>query len=266
MFSAVPVTADAPGLVGWFEIRGIDGLDRCGDAVTLRHLADGSAAVVMVDVAGHGRVCAHLSFYASTHLMALLAVGTPPAEAARLADLDLRLERGSGAPAFVTAFIARLDPASAQLRYASAGHETALLLHADGTHDELSANGPALGFLDAADFAQNAVSYRDGDRLLVVTDGVTESRDDQGRMFGTTGVVRAAARAPHARTCPHQIIAAAQAHASDGLRDDASALIVDTTLLTEFSVPADRTSQLLREIPRGAGHDLATTHCRRAAP
>ncbi len=81
-------------------------------------------------------------------------------------------------------FLGNLDPHSGRLEYCSAGHPPALLLHADGKLESLSDGGPLLGALPTADFERGRVNLRPGDVLLICSDGILESLDNEEQEFG----------------------------------------------------------------------------------
>jgi len=80
--------------------------------------------------------------------------------------------------------LVKIDVASHQLTYASAGHEMAWLRNGTGTTQELASTGLVLGVLENAAWTSHTLEIATGDRLLMVTDGVTESQSPQGRLFG----------------------------------------------------------------------------------
>jgi serine phosphatase RsbU (regulator of sigma subunit) len=59
---------------------------------------------------------------------------------------------------------------------ANAGHPPALVIRADGTVEEVLAEGVALALIDGATFAEVELTLEPRDTLLVYTDGVTEAR------------------------------------------------------------------------------------------
>ena len=90
---------------------------------------------------------------------------------------------------FATLFLGVLDPQRMTLSYCSAGHEPALLVR-DGQIIRLTEGGMALGIAEGEEYACEVVSLQPGDVVAVFTDGVTEARDPQGRMFGRERVAR----------------------------------------------------------------------------
>jgi sigma-B regulation protein RsbU (phosphoserine phosphatase) len=127
---------------------------------------------------------------------------------------------------FATVFVATLKGRS--LTYASAGHDFALLLNANGQHRHLTPTGMVIGVNGAGCYVERMLRVAPGDWLIVVTDGITDTRGTQGDFFGTRGVVRSAISAirlgiddPAAR-----ILEDAQTHGREAVVDDASVLCV----------------------------------------
>ena len=81
-------------------------------------------------------------------------------------------------------FVARLDTREMALHYANAGHESGLLLPAGGKLTELTSTGMILGVMEDESWTTRTVAVHPGDRLLLVTDGVTEAMNPKEQMFG----------------------------------------------------------------------------------
>jgi serine phosphatase RsbU (regulator of sigma subunit) len=84
-----------------------------------------------------------------------------------------------------TALCVRLTrgPRGLIARGASAGHLPPLTLRADGAVQSIERPGLMLGVLPSLDLQEWAVELRQGDSLILYTDGVTEARRE-GRLFG----------------------------------------------------------------------------------
>ncbi len=123
----------------------------------------------------------------TTHLVGLIgthsATSTAPASIASHINQDLCRLRGV-AP-LSSLFLARLDPVTGRLDYSNAGHPSALLLRADGTLEALSEGGPLLGVVSSAYFASGRVQMMKGDVLVVCSDGILESLNNDDQEFGT---------------------------------------------------------------------------------
>jgi serine phosphatase RsbU (regulator of sigma subunit) len=84
---------------------------------------------------------------------------------------------------FVTCFYCILDPKSASVSYANAGHDLPYL-YRNGEAEELRARGMPLGLMPAMGYEQKEVVLERGDSALFYTDGLVEAHDPHGEMFG----------------------------------------------------------------------------------
>jgi serine phosphatase RsbU (regulator of sigma subunit) len=72
---------------------------------------------------------------------------------------------------FVTCFYAILDPNSASLRYANAGHDLPYLRRSDGYAEELRARGMPLGLMSGMSYEEGEAPLREGDSVLFIATG-----------------------------------------------------------------------------------------------
>jgi serine phosphatase RsbU (regulator of sigma subunit) len=84
---------------------------------------------------------------------------------------------------FVTCFYAILDPESASLTYANAGHDLPYLWHC-GDVEELRARGMPLGLMPEMSYEEKEAVLRVGDSVLFYSDGLVEAHDPNYEMFG----------------------------------------------------------------------------------
>lgn len=86
---------------------------------------------------------------------------------------------------FATLFVGALDPATGIVAYVNGGHEPPRVLAAGGgVRLLLPPTGPAVGMLPEIPFTAGRCSLAPGETLVVLTDGVTESRAPDGALFG----------------------------------------------------------------------------------
>src|SRR5690606_32725786 len=86
---------------------------------------------------------------------------------------------------FLTASYAVLQRANGRLRYISGGHEHPLLLHRGSSHVEtLPGRGRFLGMVDPLELEEYEIQLQPGDRLLLFSDGVTDTINAAGELFG----------------------------------------------------------------------------------
>ncbi|RTL93142.1 fused response regulator/phosphatase [Ancylobacter aquaticus] len=160
-----------------------------GDLVDFFPVGDSKMVAVIGDVSDKGAGAALMM--ARTHSM-FRSLGTRPdaaelfADPARAAGLvNDALARGNASCMFVTLLLAVLDVPTGTLAYVRAGHVPPYLRAVDGTVSRLTAaGGPALGVVEDFVFRTASVSLAPGERLLVVTDGLTEAHDHSGALYG----------------------------------------------------------------------------------
>ena len=64
------------------------------------------------------------------------------------------------------------------------GHPLPLVLRAGGGVEPIGKPGTLLGLLEHVDLREEATELLPGDALVLFTDGVTEARSSEGRIFG----------------------------------------------------------------------------------
>lgn len=103
------------------------------------------------------------------------------------ADLTSRLNRqlfaDTQAHEFLTAVCGVFSPDGRAFTYTNAGHPPPVLMR-EGRMYELQAGGLALGIEPEERYELETVHLQGGDTIVVVTDGVTEAMDFEGRQYG----------------------------------------------------------------------------------
>lgn len=85
---------------------------------------------------------------------------------------------------FATIFFGVLDPDDGVLYYINGGHEPPVILDKDGRISRrLNPTGPAVGMFPEMDFAVAETPIDRGDMLMGFTDGATDAKDAQGKIF-----------------------------------------------------------------------------------
>jgi serine phosphatase RsbU (regulator of sigma subunit) len=164
--------------------------------------------MVIADVAGKGIAAALLMAFARPIIHSALTAAPGPADALERTNRILVDEVQTAL--FITALVGRLDPGSGHVRLANAGHESALLVPGDGGPIvSVEGGGPLLGAFTPLHLAEIELDLRPGDRLILYTDGVTDSQAPTGERFGKARLIDTieVARAGSA----HDLVAAIQA-------------------------------------------------------
>ena len=179
----------------------------------------------MGDVEGKGLSAALLM--ASVHGL-MRASSTQLAPSALCTAINDELCSRTTAGRFVTFFYCTYDVKRHRLVYVNAGHTPPCLVQADGNATWLAPGGPVLGVFPHSRFEQAEVQLRRGDRLVLFTDGITESRSEDGCEFGEERLLHLAVQSRHAsaRDMHRTILGAARAHAGDTFTDDATLIVM----------------------------------------
>ncbi len=112
------------------------------------------------------------------------AVGNPSVAEAIL-KANGPIGEGDRESMFVTLFYGVLDAKKKTLTYVSAGHNPPLMLgESSGGTIMLEARGIALGVMPDIKLEEKEISLRQGDILVLYTDGVTEAINDTMEQFG----------------------------------------------------------------------------------
>lgn len=153
-----------------------------GDFFDARLLSDGSWIVFLADVTGHGIPAAMTATLLKTHLAEACDASTNALDI--VLQINQRFTDVTIEGDFATAILVRFCPDRRVLEVVNAGHDAAVLIAEDGTVNEFRSTGLLLGMVQEADWTCHEFSIDTRDRLWLFSDGVTETFDPQGRMFG----------------------------------------------------------------------------------
>jgi len=204
----------------------VEPCDDCGgDYFDVLPCPDGGAHVCVADVSGHGVGPALLMATTRGYVRALVSLGFGVGEVvARVNDM---LAQDCDASQFVTLLLVHMDPTSGRLSYSSAGHEAAALLRPDGSTVTLEATSPPLGVVPGLPPEERCVDLHRGDLLVAMTDGLAETADAHGAMYGRDHLldtIREAGERFHgARQVLDAVLARVEAfRGTEAIRDDAT--------------------------------------------
>jgi PAS domain S-box-containing protein len=162
--------------VSAYYAPGGDDLEQVGgdwyDAVAT---VTGGLIVVVGDVMGRGVRAATTMIHVRAGIRGLLTVESAPAALLEAADLMLARDAPEQ---FVTAAAVLIDPQSGTLELCNAGHVPLVLVHPDGSTDLVGlATGTPLGVVARLERSSDRATVEPGSVVVMVTDGVVESRD-----------------------------------------------------------------------------------------
>ena len=176
----LPREIEFPGLEVAYLFEPAD--DISGDYYDALPLHDGTWLLCVADVTGHGVPAALTAAIVKVLLVQATEKLTSPAKILDSVNRGLITINPTGD--FVTMFLARVLAAERRIEYASAGHEPAWLRTANGSVQALKLTGLILGVVEEAGWDDMVVDVAARDRLLLVTDGVSETFNPQGEMYG----------------------------------------------------------------------------------
>jgi sigma-B regulation protein RsbU (phosphoserine phosphatase) len=219
---------------GWFRAAGssLPSTQVGGDYFDVRQVSPDLWAAVVADVSGKGVSSALLAGLLQGAF--LMASGSPSDMQALMGRLNAFLLDRTRGEKYATVFYCALD-SSGLLSYANAGHCAPFLVGRDGRLRKLHTTGMPVGMLEDSLVQMVEARLDPGDKLVIYSDGLTETENAEGEFFGTERL-RTCLR-EHARDSAlalHAGILGAVDRFGDGgvVRDDI------TVLVLEYAPPA----------------------------
>lgn len=90
---------------------------------------------------------------------------------------------------YFTLAYAEIDMWSGKVRMVQAGHPHPLVMRADGQVETLGGGGLPIGLIDGATFDRITTQLFPGDKLFLMSDGITECPSPSGDELGTEGLI-----------------------------------------------------------------------------
>ena len=174
-------------------------------------------SLIVADVSGKGVSAAVVASILQGMLYSQLARDSSLPE--MIAAVNRFLCDKVGGQKYATLVIARLL-GSGELELINCGHVPPLLISGDGVTKLEDGNLP-VGLVPGVDFQATRLQLKPGDRLVLVTDGVTEAEDAEGEFFGMERL----------ETCCKDGFAAIEQAVTDFRRDTA---LTDDCTITEI--------------------------------
>lgn len=155
-----------------------------GDYFDFFNFQDGTHGLVIADIPGHGVSAGMLMSSLQTAIRTMAPETDSPSEI--LERINRFYIHNIHFTTFVTVFLARFDPVTHTLTYASAGHNPPAVVNkrkAEVTW--LKPTAPAIGLAEEFHSRTELVTLEHGDVLFLYTDGVTEAFNPMLEQFGT---------------------------------------------------------------------------------
>jgi sigma-B regulation protein RsbU (phosphoserine phosphatase) len=193
------------------------------DAISLNGEA---TAFCIADVAGKGLPAALLMSNMQASVRALAHTTSSPAEMCR--RLNRVVLENTRSERLTTFFYGIVDWKRRTIRYSNAGHVPPMLIHTDGTVERLSEGGVVFGVGSHMEYEETEAAFEAGDRLVLLTDGITEAPNLDDEEFGYQRVVDILREYRHlpSAVLQQQLLHALDSWAAKGLQDDATLVTI----------------------------------------
>jgi serine phosphatase RsbU (regulator of sigma subunit) len=214
-----------------------------GDFSDILPQDDGRVIVALGDVAGKASPAALLMALFLAMLRTLVDEHLAPTELVR--RLNIQVSKHAPPSRFITLFLGLFDPRTGELEFVNAGQTPPLLLRASGEVERLSTGGIALAMFEESTYTSGFTHLREGDALVMYSDGITEAEAPSGEMFEDTGLEAAVRATPGvAAAVLSRAVFAAVDHYRRGerLADDLTVLVLSRPIVPPVPslVPAGR--------------------------
>jgi predicted ester cyclase len=154
-----------------------------GDFYDFHLLSEGRLGLVVGDATGKGVPAALVMSTTCGMLQAVSQTLDASSPGEVLEQVNETLVARIPPNMFVTCFYTVLEPKSASLSYANAGHDLPYLWRG-GDAEELRARGMPLGLMAGMSYEEKEIELDYGEGVLFYTDGLVEAHDPKGEMFG----------------------------------------------------------------------------------
>ena len=221
---------NVPGLSAAVRFRPAgESVELGGDFYDLFDAGGGAWAALIGDVQGKGPDAAAVTALARHTLRAGAVYEQHPSGVLALLHRALREQRSDGRFCTVAHAHLRISRARVQVELACGGHPLPLVLHPDGQVEPVGRLGTLLGTDIEPQLYDVSVELREGDVMLLYTDGVTEVRRRRREVFGLAQLTTGGALPPAG--VADRVEAAVIAASEGRLRDDMAILAFGPTLL-----------------------------------
>ncbi len=155
-----------------------------GDFYDFFLIDDDHLCMVMADVSGKGIPAALFMMMSKIILDNNAMLGMSPGKI--LTETNAAICDHNKEDMFVTVWLGILEISTGAVTAANAGHEYPVIGHANGRFELMKdKHGFVIGAMDGLVYKEYSFTLEKGDKLFLYTDGVPESVDADGNMFGT---------------------------------------------------------------------------------
>ncbi|MCM3158891.1 phosphoserine phosphatase RsbP [Bacillus subtilis] len=147
-----------------------------GDLYGYYQIDEHRYGIIILDVMGHGISSALITMSLHPLFQRQITQGLSPVKVMKELDRHLHslFQNDEEARHYCTAIYLEIDIARQRIDYVNAGHPPALWQDDSGTQHLLHATSPPIGMFEDLVFQSSSLSYTEGGRLLLYTDGVMD--------------------------------------------------------------------------------------------
>ena len=145
-------------------------------------------ALCLGDVSGKGMPAALLMAYLQAAIRGQTLQSVSPAEC--LSRSNRLLFHSTDTDRFATCFYGVLDSRRHHLSYANAGHDRPILVSSEGEAKILDEAGLVLGLLEDSGYQDVSIPLKEGEALVVYSDGIIDAADSGDTEFGQDRLVK----------------------------------------------------------------------------
>lgn len=203
-----------------------------GDFFEFIPLSDGCQVVFLGDVTGHGLQASVVMSLLYGYLHRASTSGCSPQQTVADANAFLQFfakrSRKFDHYFSATLFYSVLDPASMMMRYVNAG-QVAPLVKRGAEIFALQSTASPLGYFSEPELEVATFQFEAGDRLLLHTDGLSDSYNSAGQFFGVERIEQLLLNHPdsHLEFLDRLFAALKEFGAPDPPDDDCTAIVID---------------------------------------
>jgi sigma-B regulation protein RsbU (phosphoserine phosphatase) len=173
----------APDFIG-FDIygRSIPAKEVGGDYFDLIKISDDKLAVCLGDISGKGMPAALLMANLQATLRGQMQFTLSVSEC--ISRSNKLLFQSTDTQKFATLFYGIINRDQMDLTYTNAGHDPPIIISSEGKINRLETGGTVLGFMPDYEYKEENIPFREGDVLVINSDGVTDSMNNKDQEFG----------------------------------------------------------------------------------
>ncbi len=163
-----------------------------GDLYDAFRTVDGRIAMAVGDVSGKGVPGAILM--ATLHAIYRTEIRRDLSPKRLITRINKQFHENIEVGKFATFFHAVVDIDGRMITYCNAGHNPAILLRADGSHELLHSTGLILGLIADAEYQEKKIDFMPGDLLVAYSDGIVEAENKDEELFGLERLIEVVAK------------------------------------------------------------------------